>query len=86
MLSPNMKVVTSPTGLFSYPDVMVCGEPQFHDERRDVLTNAPVVFEVLSPSAEACDRGEKFLRYRTQLGALQEYVLVSGCPQLQCRS
>lgn len=78
VLSPNMKVVTSPSGLFSYPDVVVvCGEPRFHDERRDVLTNPTVVFEVLSPSTEAYDRGEKFLRYRTQIATLREYVLVS---------
>jgi Uma2 family endonuclease len=78
VLSPNMKVVTSPSGLFSYPDVVViCGEPQFYDERRDILTNPTVVFEVLSPSTEAYDRGEKFLRYRTQIETLREYVLVS---------
>lgn len=77
-LSPNMKVVTSPAGLFSYPDVVVvCGEPQFYDGRRDILTNPTVVFEVLSPSTEAYDRGDKFLRYRTQVASLQEYVLVS---------
>lgn len=78
VLSPNMKVVTSPSGLFSYPDVVViCGEPRFYDERRDILTNPTVVFEVLSPSTEAYDRGEKFLRYRTQIETLREYVLVS---------
>jgi Uma2 family endonuclease len=78
VLSPNMKVVTSPSGLFSYPDVVViCGEPQFYDERRDILTNPTVVFEVLSPSTESYDRGEKFLRYRTQIETLREYVLVS---------
>lgn len=78
VLSPNMKIVTSPTGLFSYPDVVVlCGEPRFYDERRDILTNPTVVFEVLSPSTEAYDRGEKFLRYRTQIETLREYVLVS---------
>jgi Uma2 family endonuclease len=78
VLSPNMKVVTSPSGLFSYPDVVViCGEPQFYDERRDILTNPTVVFEVLSPSTEAYDRGEKFLRYRTQIETLREYILVS---------
>src|SRR4051812_44654193 len=27
-------------GLYSYPDlVIVCGEPEFHDEHRDVLVN-----------------------------------------------
>jgi Uma2 family endonuclease len=78
VLSPNMKVATSPAGLFSYPDVVVvCGEPRFYDERRDILTNPTVVFEVLSPSTEAYDRGEKFLRYRTNIETLREYVLVS---------
>ena len=78
VLSPNMKVVTSPSGLFSYPDVVVvCGAPQFYDERRDILLNPSVVFEVLSPSTEAYDRGEKFLRYRTQIVTLAEYVLIS---------
>ena len=32
---------------------------------------------MLSPSTEAYDRGEKFLRYRTQIESLREYVLVS---------
>ena len=35
-----------------------------------------VVVEVLSPSTEAYDRGDKFAHYR-QLQFLQEYILVS---------
>lgn len=82
-LSPNMKVATSDAGLFAYPDVMVvCGEPVFHDKRKDVLLNPAVIFEVLSPSTEAYDRGEKFLRYRTQIETLQDYVLVSQATPL----
>ncbi len=83
-LSPNMKVLSgkySPNqtkGLFSYPDVsVVCGEPKFHDERRDVLLNPTLIIEVLSPGTELFDRGEKFHRYRTCLESLQDYVLVS---------
>jgi len=83
-LSPNMKVLSgkySPgqtKGLFSYPDVsVVCGEPKFHDERRDVLLNPTLIVEVLSPGTELFDRGEKFHRYRTCLESLQDYVLVS---------
>ncbi|MGH8587999.1 MAG: Uma2 family endonuclease [Gammaproteobacteria bacterium] len=53
-------------GLFSYPDVViVCGEPQFLDPQQDVLINPKVIIEVLSPTTEAFDRGEKFRRYRT---------------------
>jgi Uma2 family endonuclease len=78
VLSPNMKVVTAPPRLFAYPDAtVVCGEPRFHDEHRDVLLNPTVIFEVLSRSTEAHDRGEKFLRYRTRIASLQDYILVS---------
>ena len=76
--SPNMKVRTDQSGLFAYPDLaVVCGEPILHDERGDVLLNPTVIFEVLSPSTEAYDRGEKSLRYRTQIETLQDYVLVA---------
>jgi Uma2 family endonuclease len=76
--SPNMKVRANKSGLYAYPDLMiVCGEPSFHDERRDVITNPVVIFEVLSPSTEAYDRGEKSLRYRTEIETLQDYVLVA---------
>jgi Uma2 family endonuclease len=76
--SPNMKVRTDRSGLYAYPDLtVVCGEPSYHDERRDVLTNPVVIFEVLSPSTEVYDRSEKFLRYRTEIETLQDYVLVS---------
>ncbi len=84
-LSPNMKVLSGEyfpgqtRGLFSYPDVtVVCGEPKFHDEQRDVLTNPTVIVEVLSPGTELFDRGEKFQRYRQHLDTLQDFVLVSS--------
>jgi len=63
-------------GFFAYPDlVVVCGAMQFHDQVRDVLLNPTVIVEVLSPSTEACDRGEKFRRYRVWLPTLTDYVL-----------
>ena len=65
-------------GLFAYPDlVIVCGALQFHDQVRDVLLNPRVIVEVLSPSTEAFDRGEKFRRYRAWLPTLSDYVLVA---------
>lgn len=83
-LSPNMKIRSGSmqqdqrSGMFSYADAtVVCGEPRFHDQHRDVLLNPTAIFEVLSPSTEAFDRGEKFLRYRTQLETLSDYVLLS---------
>lgn len=78
VLSPNMRVVANVKSLFAYPDVtVVCGEPLFHDEQKDILVNPTVIFEVLSRSTEAYDRGDKFLRYRMQIPTLNDYVLVS---------
>ncbi|HEX8266286.1 MAG TPA: Uma2 family endonuclease [Pyrinomonadaceae bacterium] len=68
----------STKGMFSYPDVVViCGEPQYLDEHRDVILNPSVIFEVLSESTEQFDRGEKFLRYGNWNPTLTDYVLVS---------
>ncbi len=75
-LSSDMKVRTTPTGLFAYPDLsIVCGEPQFHDQVRDVLINPTVIIEVLSPSTEAYDRGKKFFQYR-HIESLADYILI----------
>src|SRR5437868_4836657 len=76
--SPNMKVRPGIGGLYAYPDLMiVCGEAMFHDKHGDVLLNPTVIFEVLSPSTERYDRGEKFRRYRTEIDSLHDYVLVA---------
>jgi Uma2 family endonuclease len=65
-------------GLYSFPDlVVVCGEAQYLDEHRDVLINPKVIIEVLSPSTEAFDRGEKFARYSEHLDSLTDYVVVA---------
>ncbi len=57
--------------------MVVCGEPVYHDKHGDVLLNPTVVFEVLSPSTEAYDRGEKSLRYRNEIESLRDFVLVA---------
>lgn len=60
---------------YCYPDVTVgCGEPRFDQD--DTLQNPTVIFEVLSPTTEGYDRGEKFARYRL-LEPLQEIVFVA---------
>jgi Uma2 family endonuclease len=71
----DMKVRTKER--YSYPDVVVVyGEPRFEDMEVDVLLNPTVIFEILSPSTEVFDRGEKFSAYR-QRESLQVYILVS---------
>ena len=72
-----MRVSSPLTSSYFYPDVVVvCEEPRFEDEVFDTLLNPIILVEVLSPSTEAYDRGEKFAHYR-QLASLQEYVLVA---------
>ena len=73
----DMRVQADGARQYSYPDVVVvCGEAQFRDGREDTLSNPVVIVEVLSPSTEASDRGEKFMRYR-QIPSLTDYVLLS---------
>ena len=77
VLSNEMKVRLQNSRKFFYPDVIVlCGEPEFHDERRDIILNPLLVIEVLSDSTEAFDRGTKFQAYQT-LDSLKEYILVA---------
>jgi Uma2 family endonuclease len=76
VFSTDLRLRVTPTGLYTYPDVMVvCGKHSFLDDRRDTLLNPTVVFEVLSESTQAYDRGKKFEHYRT-LDSLRECVLV----------
>lgn len=72
-----MRVSSPDTSSYFYPDVVVvCEEPRFEDDVFDTLLNPILLVEVLSPSTEAFDRGEKFAHYR-HLASLQEYVLVA---------
>jgi Uma2 family endonuclease len=73
----DMKVRAGDASLYAYPDLAVaCGEIVLQDKHGDVLLNPVVIFEVLSRSTEAYDRGEKFERYKT-IETLTDYVLVS---------
>lgn len=67
----------TPTGLYTYPDVMViCGAVQLSaDDRLETVINPVVLVEVLSESTAAYDRGEKFRHYRS-FPTLREYLLV----------
>jgi Uma2 family endonuclease len=77
VLPTEMKVRLQDSRKFFYPDIcVVCGEPQFHDKRTDIILNPDLVIEVLSPSTEAFDRGEKFQAYQT-IESLKEYLLVA---------
>lgn len=73
----NMRVKVSEAGIYTYPDIaIVKGKSQLEDEHGDTLLNPAVIFEVLSPSTESYDRGQKFEHYRN-IDSLAEYVLVA---------
>lgn len=74
---PSDMMVVCPSGLRTYPDVaVVCDQPQFEEDDNRTLLNPLLIFEVLSPSTEAYDRGKKFEHYR-QIPSLQDYFLVA---------
>jgi Uma2 family endonuclease len=61
---------------YHYPDVVVvCGKPEYRDEKRDTITNPVIIVEVLYPTTRNYDRGDKFASYR-RLASLKEYVLI----------
>jgi Uma2 family endonuclease len=64
-------------GLFSYPDIVViCDDPEYMDEHRDILLNPKIIIEVLSESTAGFDKEGKFLRYQMWLPSLTDYVLI----------
>lgn len=75
LLEMRLKVMA--TGLLTYPDAMiVCGQTRYADEHVDTVLNPIVIFEILSDSTEAFDRGKKFDHYR-RIPTLQAYILIS---------
>ena len=62
--------------LYTYPDIMVIfGEPEYHNNRTDMITNPQVIVEVLSKSTKNYDRADKFTFYKT-LPSFREYILI----------
>lgn len=60
--------------LYTYPDASLARQPDIAREGY-VLLNPTVVFEILSPSTELYDRGDKFKLY-AEIESLQDYVLI----------
>lgn len=77
VFSSNLRVRIDKANTFLYPDVSGLGGLVLnYDKHQDAYCNPSVIFEVLSLSTEAYDRGPKFMLYRL-LDSLFEYVLVS---------
>lgn len=75
----NLKVKVPAYSPYRYPDLSVyCGEGIYEKmDGLDVLTNPQMLIEVLSPSTEAFDRGDKFLYYKS-ISSFVEYLLISA--------
>lgn len=75
--SSDLRVRVLATGLATYPDVTVVSGPRELDpEDENTVINPTLVVEVLSPSTEEYDRGEKLEHYQ-RIPALRQVVLVS---------
>ncbi len=62
--------------IYTYPDVMlVAGDIQFQEGRKDTIMNPSLIIEVLSPSTRSYDQNDKFSAYRT-ISTFQEYILI----------
>ena len=72
----DLRIQIARSGPYFYPELsVVCGEPELADDQKDMLLNPVAIFEVLSKSTEAYDRGQKFAQYR-RMESLRDYVLV----------
>ncbi|MEH2143942.1 Uma2 family endonuclease [Nostoc sp.] len=61
---------------YTYPDVMILAdEPEYFNNRRDIIVNPQIIVEVLSKSTKGYDREDKFQAYRT-ISTFQEYLLI----------
>ncbi|HYE74972.1 MAG TPA: Uma2 family endonuclease [Blastocatellia bacterium] len=75
--SSDQKIWIEAVDVSTYANLtIVCGAPQYHAEYSTLLLNPKVIIEVLSPSTEAYDRGEKWACYQL-LDSLTDNLLVS---------
>jgi len=72
----DMKVKVALANAFFYPDVFVSCNPSDKDQTY-YKEHPNFIAEVLSPSTEAYDRGDKF-KYYQQLASLEEYWLIDA--------
>jgi Uma2 family endonuclease len=72
----DLRIKVPSAKLYTYADcTVICGEPQYSGDQKDVILNPLLIVEVLSPSTEGYDRGKKFEIYRT-IETFGEYLIV----------
>ncbi len=75
----NLRVRSRREPRYVYPDAsVICNDREYdpEDPNRHTILNPRVIVEVLSPSTEAYDRGDKF-EYYQGIDSLEEYVLIA---------
>jgi Uma2 family endonuclease len=76
LFTNDTRVAIGAGGRCVYPDaVVVCGEARWLDDHFDTLLNPALLVEVLSPSTQERDRGEKLFAYQ-QIDSLQGYLII----------
>jgi Uma2 family endonuclease len=79
VFTTDLRVRCVETGLATYPDLsVVCGSVELdpEDPRGHTATNPSLLVEVLSPSTEAYDRGDKLSHYK-RIPSVREVALVA---------
>jgi Uma2 family endonuclease len=76
--SANMQIKVPAAPPYRYADgSVVCGKPEIEEFNGSaLLVNPIVIWEILSPSTEAYDRGDKFTAYKS-IQSLREYLLIA---------
>lgn len=74
----DMRIKVPSYSPYRYPDLSaLCGQPEIETiGGLEMLVNPALIVEVLSPSSEAFDRGDKFTYYQS-IPTFQEYLLVA---------
>ena len=78
LFSSDMRLKVPSRPPYRYPDLSaLCGEPVFElIGGLEVLTNPTLIVDILSPTTEAFDRGDKFTHYKS-IPSFSEYLLIA---------
>lgn len=78
VFSSNLRVKVPAAPPYRYPDLTaLCGTPSYEViGGLEALTNPTLIVEILSPSTEAYDRGDKFTYYKS-IPSFGEYLLIA---------
>ncbi len=78
VLPSDMRIKVPKAWPYRYPDVVVvCDKPIIETvQGLDILVNPLLIIEVLSPTSEGYDHGQKFIAYQS-IPSFREYLLVA---------